>query len=251
MNGRNWKTALLILLTITVVVLGALLPGILADIHESRFEAGFADIRSVELQLRSDGNHSLKDAISLVCNSINTLAVSENVTVRTEDEILDLAEQLLRPYLDQGLILASGLDVHSQTYSCIPYLTVSEGEAAASVVFWEVLILFDEEEPALRLGIEDQTGALVVLDYHSSKTDYIYTGVEYFTPDETMEKLCKTYLEGLGSEFDSFTPEKDTETNTSSGGVYAQHWNISWEGEFGPAGIGFDAWPYGVTISLF
>lgn len=250
MGGSNWKTAALVLLSFAVLVLGALLPGILADIQEQSYAPGFAAMNSVELQLRSDGNISLKDAISLVCNSTNTVEVGEEMTTRTAAEVMDLAEELLQPYLELGLIIAPGLDVRSQTYSCVPNLVVSEGEAASSVIFWQVLILFDEEEPALRLAIEDQTGALAALDYHYSKTDYVYSGVTYFVPDATLETLCKIYLDGLGEEFTEYTPTV-AQTYTDADGVTAQHWNFSWEGTFGPAGISFDVWPYGISISLF
>lgn len=250
MKGYSARAILMILLTVAVVILGALLPELLAQIQEGSMEPGYAAMNSVELTLRSGDSRYLKDAISLVSNSIHTLEVSEEVATRSREEILQLVPKLLQPYLDRNLILAPGLDVKEMTYSCLPYLTVSEGEAASSAVLWEVLILFDEEEPALRLGIEDQTGALVMLDFHSGKTEASISGIDYFLPDETLRTLCSIYLDGLGSEFADQVPE-DIQAHITSDGVYAQHWNFSWEGAFGPAGISFDVWPNGITVSIF
>lgn len=248
MTGSNWKTPLLVLLTIAVLVLGALLPGILANIHEGSYEPGFAAMNSVELQLRSHGSISLKDAISLVANSTNAVEVDEAMTTRTKEEILDLTGELLQPYLDREVILAPGLDVPAQAYSCIPSLSVSSGDSAGSTVFWTVLILFDEEEPALQVAIEDRSGAIIALGYNYSKAGI--DGKDYLVPDETLKALCEIYLAGLGEEFSGYTPTV-TESYTDADGVTAQHWNISWESAYGPAGIGFDVWEHGCSIGFF
>lgn len=247
MNKTKWKTTLLIVLCTLVLILGAALPGILAQIHEHSYQPGYAAMNSVELQLR--GQITMAETLSVVSNSTNTLEVSADMASRTEEEILELAEQLLKPYLDAGLIYAPGLDIPSQAYSCKPYLTVSEGEPAATVIAWQVLILHDEEEPALMLGIDDRTGALLVLDFHSSKTEFFDKG-SYFVPDETIDTLYRLYSASFGEDFSGYPPSV-TETYTASDGVTAQHCTITWETAYGPAGIDFDVWPFGVSISLF
>lgn len=245
MSKAKWKTSLLMLLCACLLILGAVLPGLLGHIQENHYQPGFAAMHSVELDLH--GEVSLKEMLSIISNSTNTLEVSGDVAVRTEEEILDLAQERLQPFLDAGLIVAPGLDVRSQTYSCKPYLTVWEGEEAASVICWQVLIQFDEEEPALVLGLEDQTGALVVLDYQYSKLEFYPS---YFAPDVTMETLSGLYLSGLGGEFAQDYPEV-VNTYTDDGSVRTQHGRMDWETEFGPAGISFDAWPFGITVTLF
>lgn len=243
MNGINKKT-LLLLLTALVLLLGALMPGLTAWLHERSYQPDYAAMNSVELHLR--GEASLKERLSVISNSNNTLEVSETTATRSSGEVLALAKELLVPYVDAGLIPVPDLDVEKQAYSCKPYLTVFEGEPVASVIAWQVLILFDEEEPALVLGIDDETGALVVLDFQSSKLEFTPS---YFVPDETMQTLTELYLSGLGPEFSQEYPT--VVDSYTKGGVRAQHWVIDWETEFGPAGISFDVWPYGVTVSLF
>lgn len=246
MNETNKRKTLLLLLTALILILGALMPGLLARIHEGSYKPDYAAMNSVELQLRG-AQASLKETMSVISNSTNTLEVSESMATRSAGEVLELAEELLQPYVDAGLIPVPDLNIAKQAYSCKPFLTVFEGEMAASVVAWQVLIQFDEEEPALVLGIDDRSGALMVLDYTSSKLEFYPS---YFIPDETMETLSELYLSGLGDEFTQKFPEV-VNTYTEDGGIRAQHGRIDWETEFGPAGISFDVWPYGVTVSLF
>ena len=245
MSGINRKKTPLLLLTALVLILGALMPGLTAWLHERSYQPDYAAMNSVELKLRGQ-QASLKERLSVISNSNNTLEVSETTATRSAGEVLELAEELLQPYVNAGLIPVPDLDVGKQAYSCKPYLTVFEGEPVASVIAWQVLILFDEEEPALVLGIDDETGALVVLDFQSSKLEFTPS---YFVPDETMQTLSELYLSGLGEEFSQEYPT--LVDSYTKGGVRAQHWTINWETEFGPAGISFDVWPYGVTVSLF
>ena len=245
MNRTNRNNYLLLLLTALILILGALMPGLMARIHEDSYKPDYAAMNSVELHLQG-AQTSLKETISVISNSTNTLEVSESMATRSAGEVLEMAEELVQPYVDAGLIPVPDLNIAKQAYSCKPYLTVFEGEMVASVIAWQILIQFDEEEPALVLGIDDQSGVLMVLDYQSSKLEFTPT---YFVPDVTMQTLSELYLSGLGEEFlQEFPTAVDSYTK---GDVRAQHWTIDWETEFGPAGISFDVWPYGVTVSLF
>ena len=251
MRGTNRKTVLVVLLCIAILVLGAMLPMFLADIHERRFAPGFAAMSSVELQLRDSSALGLKDKFSLVSNSTNTLEVNEEVASRTAGEILELAESQLQPYLDANLILAPDLDVSSQAYFCQPYLTVSEGEMVVSVVVWQVLIQFDEEEYPLVLAIDDQTGVLVSLDYRYSKTDLYDMGEDYFVPDQNIDALIEIFLSGLGEEFTEYMSAAGNHKYSGGTGTNGQSWTISWEGDFGLVGLEFHAWPYGLNVDIF
>ncbi len=243
---NKWKTAFWILLTAALVILGAFLPGILTTARENLFIPGFADISSVELQLRSSDGAYLKDALSLTGNAGTTVSVTENMTVHTEEEILELAQSHLQPYLDQGLILMPDLDIPMQTFSCEPHLMVSQGDNAGSAIFWNLQIQFDKEEPALWLRIEDRTGALVLLDYHCSKAGSFEA--PFFRKDESIYRLCETYFGALGEEFSAYVLPEIIQNYTDIGGSEVQHCSVSWEGRFGTAGVTVDVWQYGVTI---
>ena len=251
MRGTKWKTGLVVLLCAVLLILGAMLPGILADIHESRYAPGYAAMNSVELQLRDSSTLGLKDKFSLVSNSTNTLEVNEEVASHTAGEILELVESQLQPYLDANLILAPDLDVSTQAYFCQPYLTVSEGETVVSVVVWQVRIQFDEEEYPLVLAIDDQTGALMSLDYRYSKTDLYDMGEEYFVPDQNIDALIDIFLSGLGDEFSEYMPDVGDNKYSGGTGTNGQSWRISWEGDFGPVGLELRAWPYGIDVYYF
>lgn len=243
------KNIILLLLATATLVLGAVLPGVVAAWQDEGHGVSFAPISAVELELRQDGL-TLGERIAILSDPSTTTEIPEGMAERTSEEILDLAAEQLMAYQKAGLILSPDLDVHTQTFSCVPWMAIYYGDVTRNCVYWALRIQFDGEEMPLYLTIDDETGIILAIQYEDSKTGYYLDGeTDYFDPEISMDTLREVYLAELGEEFTEHEPSY-VETE-ALGAPYGQYCQLSWgETLYGECRIAFDMWHYGFRISL-
>lgn len=162
------KNYIFLALTTLLVILGALLPGIVAAIQDaSAQEAGFDSMRSVELKFRDD-THALEALWLYRDSTASTISPSE--ASLTAQQVLDIAAAAMVSYVDAGLIPYE-IDLSQATLTAT--LGYDPLEPEKNSIFWYLTLsgsvhLYD----SMNITIDDATGRVIHIYYFSNSAVY-------------------------------------------------------------------------------
>lgn len=172
---RILKYSIALLLTVTVVAAGALLPSWVASALDRATlgQVEYADITSVELTLtekREPLSIDAKLALMQIAQKIDIgFDVIENKASMTEEEVLEATDIALTPYYDAGL-LADGW----KKSECRPYLYFDRNDLDRNCILWEVSLYSPHSANSayenLAVVIDDDTGTLLNIRYYTEET---------------------------------------------------------------------------------
>ena len=205
---NRWKTLLVLLLCLLVLVLGAMLPGLVGRIQDSRNagSVGNAALDPVRLEFDSSGM-TLREKLGLLSSLTNSMQVSTDMTAHTTAEVWQIALETVERYRQAGLI-PTNLTAADIAY-CIPIMAYWEqysgGAQIRSNIFWELSIADGGGGGnALTMMIDDRTGTVCTLSYQNVTTHR----TENTRLNKALEQLCTLALEELGEEFGEFDAGK-------------------------------------------
>lgn len=187
---KKWKIPLVLLLTLALLIAGAILPGIVAAVQDSTTvnQPGLGTIPSIELELTR---------VQTSCPVLGTLAmiregqfysIAESNAAMSTDEAISAVETALAPYYEKELIPYNWSDVG---VSATPHLVYHTGNSTFSGILWVISIAWDSNAHFLDIYLDDATGKLVYLHFNSAQMDV-------YTPEAYAEEFCAAYFESTG-----------------------------------------------------
>lgn len=182
------KLVLSLLLTIALLAAGACLPRIVAALQDggSIGQASFADVPSVELQIRQDipaiGKLAMIDRLS------GTIDISPDMANLTDAQALDAVRQALDPYISAGLI------PELSPWNLEPRVLLAQVSDMPQIsgIFWSVIITGNEKEfYSVDLTVDDETGRLLRINFAAENWD---TGLPQ---EDILGLFAEIYFTGL------------------------------------------------------
>lgn len=165
---QKTKNYIFLALTMLLVIMGALLPGIAAAIQDAAAqEAGFDSMQSVELKFRDD-THAL-EALWLYRDSTAS-TISPSDASLTEQQVLDIAADTIGAYVDAGLI-AYEIDLRQAKLTAT--LGYDSQEPEENGIFWYLTLTGDADlYDSMNITIDDATGRVIHIYYFSNSAVY-------------------------------------------------------------------------------
>lgn len=242
---NKFKSPLILLLSAALIIFGALLPRTVAAIQDDVDinQVNYAPISEVHLEFNDDVM-TMKEKFMIMHHDQTNVPVPAKLCTRTQENIMELVQDTIEVYTEAGLIPFS-VDVAQCLNDCKAYLGYSY-YTETSFVYWSIVLSNIEwSDWMLYLRIDDETGAIM-------KIEYLHQATLYELPlDDKLDSFCQLYLEGLGTEFEEFdkTYLKKHMEATSDGKV--TYCYITWEDEyFGNVDMILHLTEYGFSTSL-
>ena len=190
---QKLKTALLILLTMMLLVLGAALPKIAAAAQDGATvnNSGSSPIRSVALELSQDKPLSLLEKAALLADGV-FYSIAANDAAMTQEEVLTAIEGNLAPYYHADLVPYNWKDIQVKA---APYFVYGSNQDESSHIFWVVSIGWDSaalQSCSLDLYVDDETGEILYIQYTSGSP------LDVYDPETYVDIFCDAYFESLG-----------------------------------------------------
>lgn len=181
---KRTRTLSALLLTVCLLVLGAVLPGIVGAIQNcAGKEPGFGEIQSVDLKLKE--NLSLTNKLYVMGNG-QYYPISED-TELTLEQLPAVVEEALAPYYYRELVPYNWKDV---SFNAEPYILYQTNEPEINFAIWIVTLEMDEWRTMLHL--DDETGKILDIQHTALNAQSIYT------PKAYTEQFFEAWFEGLG-----------------------------------------------------
>lgn len=182
---RKGKNAVLVLLAAAVIAACAALPGLVsafqdgAAIGQTRYET----IPNIQLQIRSEEADAPLKMLAMMGRMDGGLEISENMASRSREEAEARALEILREYVDAGLVEA--FDPVVLDSRCM--LATVTMDPALNGVYWMVtLVSADEYDYAqFDLAIDDKSGCALAVSY----------AVEENQSDQSQETLLNSFAD--------------------------------------------------------
>lgn len=223
---RKIKLVGVILLCAALLFCGAVFPWIIALVQDwsDTGKVQYENIDAVQLSFVQE-----KEALTIlekiaVLRSAEVLELPEEETQHSHEEVYVMVEKALLPYREAGLIPWGYMESYS---SCTAVLVYDPEHTDRYVVCWNVSIVNADPYIELSVMIDDETGALLFIDYTSEEFGLAAMGIDYL---ECAELLYQIYFSFLDTELAAVEPVAELEGDLMTGESAAL--NIYWEDEF-------------------
>lgn len=187
---RKLKIPVLVLITIALLIVGASLPAIAAAVQDQTIvnHSGFGEMESLELDFSDPEVAPLLQKLALIRDG-NFYTVSPSKTNIGQSGIEQEVKDGLAPYYEAELIPYNWKDYE---FSAVPHLVYSATNEADYGIFWVVTLLVGENKDTVDMYIDDETGLILYIHYHSSSALDLYTAWGY------LEAFTNAYLTSTG-----------------------------------------------------
>jgi len=185
---KNWKTWLLVLVTVALLLLCAALPVIAASIQDSATvdQYGYSDMESLELDFTT--SMSLLGKLALIRDG-TYYAVSPTETVIRQSGIEQVVKNGLNLYYEASLV---PYNWKNYEFTAQPHLVNSPADMDGYAIIWVVSIYWPDMDSVLELYVDDETGLILYLHYNAGQPLDVYTTRGY------LDALSNAYLESTG-----------------------------------------------------
>lgn len=221
----KFKSPLILLLSAALILFGAMLPKTVAAIQDDVdiTQVNYAPISEVHLEFDNDVM-TMKEKFMIMHHDQTNVPVPAKLCTRTEDNIMELAQDTIAAYTEAGLIPFS-VDVLECLNDCKAYLGYSY-YTETSFVYWSVVLSNVEwSDWMIYLRIDDETGAVMQIEC-------LHQATLYELPlDDKLDTFCQLYLKNLGTEFEEFDNaylKKHMEATSDRSTLYCY---LSWQDE--------------------
>lgn len=165
---KKWKSIIAVIVVFLVIVLCGMLPGIVASVEDSfTEEMTYVDVKT----MRFSNELSDIEKLYLVAYGDKVDISHENTELQYE-EVIEVADKLLQPYFDTGLIVQPR---EMYSISCIPIFCYSNTNSRNEIsgVFWLVdLVNKENSADQISLWIDESTQKIIWIRYHSKQYCY-------------------------------------------------------------------------------
>ena len=184
------KTLLSLLLTLGLLAVCALLPGIVAAVqdHAAENNAGYSSIRSVSLELSEEREvQQILGRLALIRDGSFYNVAAANASM-TQEEVQEAVKYGLAPYYDLELLPDYWTDT---SVKAAPYFVYDD---ETYCILWVVSVAWgggvvnaSEIQYSLDLYVDDETGKILYVHYHGAEPLEAYA-----------EIFADAYFESLG-----------------------------------------------------
>lgn len=192
----------ILLLSAAIIVVGALLPNLAGQRQDaaSDGEIFFATINDVELEF-AESDITLRDTIAILCGSREDVEIPEELTSRSRDEVIGIANVAAEAYRDACIAFQShdGVQYGFEILICKPVLAYSSGDENKSNIFWQVNLCGKDRAQVMNFTIDDRTGTICSMEYSDGNAEYTKQEMK-----SILYTFSSVYLAELGEEFYDF-----------------------------------------------
>jgi len=196
------KPILVILAAVCIVILGAMLPQLVAlrQDRQSEGKVQFSSVEGVELEFtRSDISRS--EALAILARSRDVVGIPRELANLKIERVEEIALGAVEKFREAGILLG---DVEEdEVLDAQPMLYY--GLEGQSVIYWAVSLGDPKAEHNFSLTVDDRTGTVCSVEYINGKTEY-----EPDRMEAVLGGFCRVYLTGLGDEFSGWSVEELT-----------------------------------------
>ncbi len=229
------KTALILLLTLFVLAVGAFFPKIVSSIQDLHHNgrSSSSPITAVELEIVKDISPVAR--LIMLSNADSFTEVTENITAMTKDDALNAARTGLAPYIESGLIAYCEDEI-----SITPMLVQVSSMPDLQGIVWLVHLMGDAGGiSSITLTVDDDTG-------HILQIAYTHEDVTAVNPaEETLSIWTDIFFSSL--EIEHLSEKIAVESAYEDGSHAAQQYSLS-DPEYGQVFVDLFLYPYGFSI---
>lgn len=195
---KKWKSIIAVIVVFLVIVLCGMLPGIVASVEDSfTEEMTYVDVKTMQF------SNELSDIEKLYLVAYGDKAeISQENTELQYEEVIEVADKLLQPYFDAGLIVQPR---EMYSINCIPIFCYSNTNSGNEIsgVFW-IVELVDKENSAdyISLWIDESTQKIIWIRYQSKH--------DYYNPELLGELAHSFYSLYMSDKEELFSAENET-----------------------------------------
>lgn len=201
------KPILVIFAAVCIIVLGAMLPQLVALRQDGQSEGQiqFSSVEGVELEF-TQSDISRSETLAILAHSRDVVEIPPELANLSQEKLEQIARATARNYYEAGILLSDpGEDrlIHSQ-----PLLYY--GMNGQSNVLW--LVTYGDEGTfhLFTFIVDDRTGAVCSAEYLDGTSEY-----EPDRMEAVLGGFCRAYLTGLGDEFSGWSVEELTKSAKS------------------------------------
>lgn len=235
---RNFKTSLLIVLTVLALAACAALPAIAAAVQDSATvnHWGHSGMKSMELDLNQQrGTIPMMGKLALLGN-METINIDPSQASMTQEEVFAAAREQMKPYEEAGIF--RWFDV--TLCSAEPRLGIDLKDANNFIVYWTVSFV-NEDGPGqwLNLDIDDETGRILCI-YYGVYGSYSMDGV-WQRNKVIMQAFTDIYfsqLELTGAKEFALSTQSGYSYHERDGGVSSALYSF-WDADYGQIQLEF------------
>ncbi len=227
---KTAKTILALGLTLLLLLVGAVLPGLAGAIQNmTADQAGVREIQTVEL--------NMKEPLTLI-DKLHVMARGQfypasDDTFLSVSSVQDVVITGLSPYYYRELVPYNWKNV---SFTAEPYLLYSENAPERNYTIW--ICELEGKGWGLHMYVDDETGKILYTNYWSDTEQTAYTSTGY------AQQFREAYFESLGlSEDEWHSIEQETEGNTTS--IRSAYWGQTDH----PVTLEFITFPNGFWVS--
>ncbi len=164
---KRWITPLAFLLAVGLLVCGAVLPQWVSYLQDRAPTPDTRDMDSVVLDIRQQ-TPLLTRLAMMHQGDTATMRLAPEQAAHTQEQMAEAASRALAPYMEAGLI--PGIPADQQRY--VPYLQLVSGNSMERGVFWECILTAPDRACELILGLDDETGKLLTVQYSAREISW-------------------------------------------------------------------------------
>lgn len=191
---KIWST---LLLTLGLLLLGAVLPKIAAALQDAagRNRPSYSDMQALALDFSQERKMlSLYEKLAVLGKG-ESISISDDAMVMTEDDAFAAAQECMTLYEQAGLF--QWFDVSFS--SAQPHLAISLENTNNTVLYWTVTYIYKKDpSQTLTLDVDDETGKALRITYHKYGS-YSMDGV-WERNREVLDRFADIYFTQLGLE---------------------------------------------------
>lgn len=195
----NLRSLIALLLSILVIILGALLPTIVANRQDAAAENHmlFQNVEGIELEFVQSGL-TMSDTLSMLASRRETVEIPVELTALKQNKLENTVAATAIRYQQSGLLFDE-IKNYKLTYSKSLLVYGRDGQ---SNIFWEVRYSSPDGSSEFHMMIDDRTGTLCSITYSHAEAHYQPQDME-----QLISSFVKLYLSGLGEEFYDYSPD--------------------------------------------
>lgn len=196
------KPALVILTAVCVVVLGAMLPKVVAwrQDRQSEGQVQFSSVEGVELEF-TQNDITRSEALAILARSRDVVPIPPELANLKSEKVESTAFAAVEKFREAGILLCDPEeDMYLNTQPMLFY-----GLEGQSVIYWVVNFGDPDGQYSFSLTIDDRTGTVCSVEYMDGSSEY-----EIDRMEAVLGGFCRVYLTGLGDEFAQWSVEELT-----------------------------------------
>ncbi len=234
---KRYATAILLLLALGLIVLGAFLPKLASRwlFPSDSGKVSFIAVSDIQLEFDSDGQQpGIPEKMAMLVKYADTMELPDSMATLNDDGIFQIVQQVMADY-QQAALLPVGLPQLSKRsiLDAQPYMLSWELGSSQGNIFWNVTVEL-AADLQLYLIIDDQTGTVCSISCTQTVPGDLPQTTGKAHLQSQMNALCQLFLTELGAEFSQYDPSaiaKNAYSRTDNVLIASMSWSDILYGE--------------------